>query len=79
MYTNAHPGQSCFNGAGLGRAAGGRRGCWGGRPGAPEPAAGTEGLIISPSLESSAPPRRPPWEAEATSRGEQQRPFVEPC
>lgn len=53
---------------GLGRAAGGRRGCWGGRPGAPEPAAGTEGLIISPSLESSAPPRRPPWEAEATSQ-----------
>lgn len=54
---------------GLGWAAGGCRGCWGSRPGAPEPAVGTEGSIISPSLESSSPPRRPPWEAEATLRG----------
>lgn len=63
---------------GLGWAAGGCCGCWGSRPGAPEPAVGTEGSIISPSLESSSPPCRPPWEAEATFRGEQ-LPFIKLC
>lgn len=50
---------------GLGWAAGGCPGCWGSRPGTPEPAVCTEVSIISPSLKSGSLPHRPLWEAGA--------------
>lgn len=64
---------------GLGRAAGGRRGRWGSRPGAPEPAVGTEGSIISPSPESSPLPADHRGRPGPHYEAEQQLPFSKLC